>query len=281
MNLDALLQAALDEDLGPGDLATESTIDPTAAGRAAIRAREALVVSGHRPARRALELAAARYDGDVAYEVRIPDGARAEAGDVVARVSGSLRGILVGERLALNLMMRLSGVATWTARYAAAAGGVALRVVDTRKTTPLWRALEKEAVVHGGGHNHRMGLFDGCLLKDNHVDAVGGVAEAVRRARARIHHLVRIQVECRTVAEVREALGAGADAVLLDNMDDATLAEAVAAARAASPGAVIEASGGITPERIAAIRDLGLDVVSAGGLVHQARWVDLSMKIEA
>lgn len=278
MALDDLLRATLDEDLGPGDLATEATIPADAAGRAVIRAKEALVVSGLGPARRVLELAAERYDGAIDFQAKVRDGQRVASGAVVAEVAGSMRGLLVGERPALNLLMWLSGIATWTAEHVAAADGK-LKVVDTRKTTPLWRALEKAAVRHGGGHNHRMGLFDGCLLKDNHIDAAGGVAEAVRRARASIHHLVRVQVECRTVDDVRVALGAGADALLLDNFDDAGLAEAVRVARSIRPDAPLEASGGMTATRIAAIRDHGLDLVSAGGLIHQARWVDLSMKV--
>lgn len=279
MTLDDLLRAALEEDIGPGDLATESTIDPTAAGRTAIKAKQDLIVSGHEPAARVLELAAARYGGRIDYEVVVPDGEHVDSGTVIARVSGSQRGLLVGERPALNLLMRMCGIATWTHRYVQAAEGTALRVVDTRKTTPLWRALEKQAVVHGGGHNHRMGLFDGCMLKDNHVDAVGSISEAVRRARANIHHLVRIQVECRDLDEVREALEAGADSVMFDNMDDAMLEQAVELARSIAPRAVLEASGNITPERIASIKHLGLDVVSAGGLIHQAVWADLSMKV--
>lgn len=279
MHLDDLLRAALDEDIGPGDLATESTIPAAASGRAAIRAKEDLIVSGHGPARRVLELASERYGGGVVYEVRVPDGKRAERGTVIATVAGSLRGLLVGERPALNLLMRMCGIATWTHTYVVAAGESTLRVVDTRKTTPLWRALEKQAVVDGGGHNHRMGLFDGCMLKDNHHDAVGSIAEAVRRARSTIHHLVRIQVECRTLAEVSEAIEAGADSVMFDNMDDAMLQQAIALARKTNPAVVLEASGNITPERIGRIKDFGLDVVSAGGLIHQARWADLSMKL--
>ncbi len=279
MTLDQLLNATLDEDLGPGDLATESTIPLEAVGRTRIVAKQDLIVSGHEPARRVLELAARRMGGEVAYTVVVPDGTRVSAGTEIARVAGSMRGLLVGERPALNLLMRMCGIATWTSTFASAAAGTSLRVVDTRKTTPLWRALEKQAVVHGGGQNHRMGLFDGCMLKDNHVDAVGGIAEAVRRARAGIHHLVRIQVECRTLADVAEAVEAGADAILLDNMDDDTMAEGIAIARGIRSSVVIEASGNITAERIAGLCALDLDVVSSGGLIHQARWADLSMKV--
>jgi nicotinate-nucleotide pyrophosphorylase (carboxylating) len=279
VNLDTLLNAALDEDLGPGDLATESTVPFEAAGRAEIVAKQDLVVSGQGAAARVLELAATRCGGSVVVQVVVADGASAVSGQVIALVSGSMRGMLVGERPALNLMMRMSGIATWTRHHVEAAAGGALRVVDTRKTTPLWRGLEKQAVRHGGAHNHRFGLFDGCMLKDNHIAAVGSITEAVGRARASIHHLVRIQVECATVADVVEAIAAGADSVMFDNMDDAQLKAAIAAARQADPRVVLEASGNMDAGRIARIRDFGLDVVSVGGLIHQARWVDLSMKV--
>ena len=279
MNLDARIQAALKEDLGPGDLATESTISADAAGRAEIVAKQALVVSGQDVAARVMAAAAARYDGDVAFEAVVPDGECAGAGTVISRVAGSMRGILVGERPALNLMMRMCGIATTTAAHVAAASGSTLRVVDTRKTTPLWRDLEKRAVRDGGGHNHRFGLFDGCMLKDNHIAAGGGIASAVAHARSRVHHLVRIQVECSTLAEVEQAIVAGADSVMFDNMDNEQLQQAVALARGLRPEVVLEASGNMDADRIAAIKHLGLDVVSVGGLIHQATWADLSLKV--
>jgi nicotinate-nucleotide pyrophosphorylase (carboxylating) len=280
VTLDDLLRAALEEDVGPGDLATESTIPASAAGRARILAKESVIVAGHAVAARMLELAADRYGGAIDYKVHHPDGEKVEAGTVIADVSGSMRGLLVGERPALNLLMRMCGIATWTRTYVDAAQGTSLRVVDTRKTTPLWRAIEKYAVRMGGGHNHRMGLFDGCMLKDNHITAVGGITEAVRLARERIHHLVRIQVECATLEQVAEAVDTAADSLMFENMNDEMLGQAVAIARAARPELVLEASGNMNPERIAAIAGIGLDVVSAGGLIHQARWADLSMKVQ-
>lgn len=279
MRLDALIEAALDEDLGPGDLATESTIAADAAGRAEIVAKQDVVVSGQEVAGRVMVHAGRRMGGAVVFEPVVPDGARAERGQVITRLHGSMRGILVGERPALNLMMRMCGIATLTSVHVEAAGASGLRVVDTRKTTPLWRALEKRAVRDGGGHNHRAGLFDGCMLKDNHIAAGGGVLAAVAKARARVHHLVRIQVECSTLEQVDEAIAAGADSVMFDNMGDALLQQAIARARAANPRVVLEASGNMDAERIARIRDFGLDVVSVGGLIHQARWADLSLKV--
>jgi nicotinate-nucleotide pyrophosphorylase (carboxylating) len=211
---------------------------------------------------------------------RAAEGTSVRAGTILAEVEGTLRNLLTGERLALNFLMKLCGIATHTRRYVDAAGVGGPRIVDTRKTTPLLRDLEKAAVRAGGGHNHRHALYDGVLVKDNHVAAVGSLGEAVRRARAAAHHLLRVEVEVGSLAQLDEALRSGADAILLDNMDDATLGEAVRRARATTPSVILEASGNMTPERIAAIRGLGLDLVSAGGLVHHAPWADLSLKLQ-
>ncbi|MCB9679801.1 MAG: carboxylating nicotinate-nucleotide diphosphorylase [Alphaproteobacteria bacterium] len=280
MNLDAFVAAALDEDIGPGDRTTETVIPADATGSAYVLAKSDLVVCGHEVARKILQAAARRYDGEIAYVVEHPDGARVPAGTVVARVQGSLRGIIVGERTALNCLMKMSGIATHVRGWVDAAAGSAVRIVDTRKTTPLWRALEKYAVRCGGGHNHRHALYDGVMVKDNHIWATGSLKEAVRRARSENHHLIRIEVEARTLAEVDEALETDADVILLDNLDDATLQQAIARCREVRPHVVLEASGNITPERIERIKHFGLDVISAGGLIHQARWVDLSMKLD-
>ena len=280
MNLNALLDAAFEEDLGPGDLATESTIDPFAVGRAELLAKQDMIVCGHEVAEKVLSKSATLYGGAVKYEILVPDGTRVKSGTILAKVSGSMRGILVGERISLNLLMRMCGIATWTATYVDGLGdNITLRVADTRKTTPLWRSLEKYAVTCGGGRNHRMGLYDACMLKDNHITAVGSLPKAVAKAREKNHHLVRIQVECSDLEQVAEAVTTDVDAVLLDNMDNETMAKAIATIRETRPRMVIEASGNITPERIPSLAKLGLDVVSAGGLIHQARWVDLSLKV--
>jgi nicotinate-nucleotide pyrophosphorylase (carboxylating) len=280
VQLRALVSAAIDEDLGHGDLTTESTVDPGLRGVGRLLAKQDLVVAGHGAARAVFAEVDARLGGATAYEVLAEDGARVPKGTVIGVVRGPFRNLLVGERAALNFLMRLCGIATNTARYVDAAGPDGPRVVDTRKTTPLHRELEKAAVRAGGGRNHRHALFDGVLVKDNHVDAVGSLAEAVRRARAANHHLVRVEVEVRSLAELDQALGTEADAYLLDNLDDDTLREAVRRARARKPHVVLECSGNVTPERIARIKGFGLDLVSAGGLVHQAVWADLSMKIQ-
>jgi nicotinate-nucleotide pyrophosphorylase (carboxylating) len=281
MDLSAFAAAALSEDLGPGDLTTEATIPLEASGHGEVLAKQDLVVCGHEVARAVLEEAARRYDGAVEYRILEPDGARVAAGTVIATVAGSLRAIVVGERVALNLLMRLCGIATHVGRFVDAAGEGGPRVVDTRKTTPLLRDLEKYAVRCGGAHNHRRGLYDGVMVKDNHITAVGDLTEAVRRVRAEVHHLVRIEVEARTLAEVEAAARTDAEVLLLDNMDDDMLARAIEIAREIRPTVILEASGNITPQRVAgmAARGLDIDVVSAGGLIHQAVWSDLSLKL--
>lgn len=281
MDLRRLVAAAIDEDLGPGDLTTEATIGPEVTGEGYVLAKEPLVVAGHDVAAAVFAEVASRLGGTVTYEPLVAEGVAVVAGTRIARVAGALRCAVIGERTALNLVMRMCGIATHTRRYVDAAGSGGPRVVDTRKTTPLHRALEKHAVRCGGAHNHRHALYDGVLIKDNHVDAVGSLTEAVRRARAAAHHLVRVEVEVRTLAEVDEALATSADVLLLDNLDEDTLREAVFRARARKPHVLLEASGNMTPERIARIVSLGIDVdlVSAGGLVHQARWADLSLKV--
>jgi nicotinate-nucleotide pyrophosphorylase (carboxylating) len=279
MNLADLVRHAIDEDLGHGDLTTGPTIAPEAVGTGQVLAKQDLVVAGHDAAAAVFAEVDRRLGGLVQYAVRVPDGTAVPRGTVVASVAGPLRNVVIGERTALNFLMRLCGIATNTRRHVDAAGEGGPAVVDTRKTTPLHRDLEKAAVRAGGGRNHRHALFDGVLVKDNHVTAVGSLSEAVRLARAANHHLVRVEVEVGSLDALDEALGTAADAILLDNLDDATLAEAVRRARARKPGIVLEASGNMDVERIARIRGLGLDLVSVGGLVHQARWADLSLKI--
>ena len=279
MNLPALIELALDEDLHNGCLTTSTTIDADAVGEAHIVAKQDLVVSGQEAGQAAFAGAGRRLGGHVTYTVMQPDGTRVARGTPIAHIHGNLRTILIGERLALNFMMRACGIATNVKAYSDAAQGK-LRVVDTRKTTPLMRVLEKAAVRHGGGHNHRFGLYDGVMIKDNHIAGVGGdVAEAVRRARAGVHHLVKIEVEVTHIDQIAPAIHAGADVLLLDNMDDATLQQAVAEARDLSQTVILEASGNINPERLERIRDFGLDVASAGGLIHQAVWADLSLQV--
>jgi nicotinate-nucleotide pyrophosphorylase (carboxylating) len=270
-DLDRLARAALAEDIGPGDLTSEAIFAGEQRGEARIFAKQPLVVSG-------LEIAAAVFAARGCALTRVAsDGDRLEVGGDLARITGRVRDLLIAERVALNFLMRLSGIATHTATVAAAGAG-RIKVVDTRKTTPLHRGLEKAAVRHGGGFNHRFALYDGVMIKDNHIAAAGGIRQAVDAVRARVHHLVRIEVEVEDLAQLDEALACGAEVVLLDNMDDAQIEAAVA--RTAGR-AITEASGNMDAARIArlAAMDHPPDIVSVGGLIHQSRWVDLSMKM--
>jgi len=281
MNTQALINAALDEDIGHGDITTEATVSLSRRGRAVIRAKEPLVLCGLPLVQGVFEEMSRRGGAPIQVHALHKDGDLVQSGEVVFHIDGPLGLLLTGERVALNFLMKLSGIATHVRPYIEAAGPNGPAVVDTRKTTPLLRKWEKYAVSCGGGKNHRFALFDGVMIKDNHIAAVGGLSEAVALARARVHHLVKIQVEVETLEQLREALKTSAEVLLLDNMNDELLQEAVRVARSIRPEVVLEASGNITPERIARIRDFGLDVVSSGGLIHQARWVDLSMRIDA
>ncbi|MDP9363020.1 MAG: carboxylating nicotinate-nucleotide diphosphorylase [Chloroflexota bacterium] len=268
-----IVDLALAEDLGTGDVTTRATIAPDVQATGTIVAKAAGVVSG-------LPVAAAVFARvDPAIEVRhlTADGERVEAGNVLVDVAGPAAGLLAAERVALNFLQRLSGVATATARYVEAVAGTGARIVDTRKTTPGMRALEKAAVRHGGGHNHRVGLADGVLIKDNHLAALPGpdaVARAVRLAREHAPHTLRIEVEVTTLGELHQALAAGADVVLLDNMEPSLLREAVAVT---AGRALLEASGGVTLATVRAVAETGVDLVSVGALTHSAPALDISL----
>lgn len=278
MLLADLVRHALAEDVGSGDITTRSTVPPDARGVGHIRAKSQLVVCGHREAREVFRQIS-EGGTPITYTELVPTGAVAEAGTPVARVEGPLARILTGERLALNFMMMLSGIATHTRdTVAVLPEGAAMRVVDTRKTAPLLREPQRRAVCIGGGANHRFALFDGILIKDNHIVAAGGITEAVTAARAAAHHLLRIEVEVESLAAAQEAVAAGADVVMLDNMDDTQVAEAIADLRGR---ALFEVSGNVTSQRLPRLAALGVDVVSIGGLIHQARWADLSLKLNA
>ena len=280
-----LVRRALEEDLGrAGDLTTDAVVPASARGEARVVVRSGGRVAGLPAALSAFRL----LDGSIEVEVRAADGADAEAGEILAVVHGPLRPILSAERTALNLLGRLCGVATTTrgiVRAVEAAGGERpegagpARVVCTRKTTPGLRALEKHAVRCGGGANHRFGLDDAVLIKDNHRAVAGSVAEAIRRARAHVGHLVKVEIEVDTLDELDAALAEGVDAVLLDNMGVETLREAVARVRAAGGGTVTEASGGITPESAPAIAATGVDLLSVGWITHSAPSLDVALDI--
>ncbi len=279
MQLQSLIDFAIEEDLGSGDLTTEACIAEEAQGRGVVLAKQELVVCGQSVAQRVFERIVARQGGRVAYRVLVPDGTLVQPGTRIAELEGHFRALLCGERLALNFLMKLSGIATHVQPYVAAAGQSGIRIVDTRKTTPLLRGLEKYAVRCGGAFNHRAGLYDGVMIKDNHIAAVGGIAKAVKDVKAHAHHLLRIEVEVARIEQISEAVEAGADVLLLDNMNNEELAAAIECARNLDADLILEASGNMDPQRIAAIQHLDLNVISVGGVIHQARWVDLSLKM--
>jgi nicotinate-nucleotide pyrophosphorylase (carboxylating) len=272
--LDAFLRAALREDLGlAGDLTSNAIVPVDRAGSAAIVARAGGSISGLGAAARVFTL----LDAGMRVNLHVADAATVAAGTRLATLTGSLRTILAGERTALNVLGRLSGVATATRRYVALVAGTNATIVDTRKTTPGMRALEKAAVRHGGGKNHRFGLDDAILIKDNHVAIAGGVTAAIEAARAAAGHLVRIEVEVDSIAQLDAALDARADIVLLDNFNPAQLAEAV---RRTNRRASLEASGGVNATTVRAIAESGVDLISIGALTHSVSSLDVALDID-
>lgn len=269
--IEPLVRAALLEDLGrAGDLTTDAIIAADATAEVALVSREPGVVAGLACA----ELAWHLVDPRITVRVEIPDGAPVVPGSVIARATGPARGLLTGERVALNFLGHLSGVATGTATIAAAIAHTRAKVADTRKTIPGLRALQKYAVVAGGGSNHRFGLDDAVLIKDNHIAVAGGITTAVSRVREGVGHLVKIEVEVDGLDQLRELLAVGADAVLLDNMSPSLLAEAV---QLVDRRMITEASGRITPVTAVPIAEAGVDLISVGWLTHSARVLDIGL----
>jgi nicotinate-nucleotide pyrophosphorylase (carboxylating) len=269
-----LVARALLEDLGSGDVTAEAVVPEDASGRAEISQKEGGVVFGLEVAAEVFRQAGAGELVAVAAEGEWRD----EVPEIVARTEGPARALLAAERTALNLLCHLSGVATLTARFVREVAGTGARILDTRKTTPGLRVLEKAAVAAGGGSNHRMGLYDAILIKENHAAIAGGVGEAVRRARE-ARPEVPVEVECRDLDEIRQAVEAGADRLLLDNMTPAQLQEAVSAVRRDGDAPELEASGGVRLENVAEIAASGVDYVSVGALTHSAPALDLSMSL--
>jgi nicotinate-nucleotide pyrophosphorylase (carboxylating) len=268
--LERLAYAALAEDVGEGDVTTEAVVDADATGSAVILLKEPGVVCGLG----IVEAVFRALDEEIEVETLVDEGSLVESGTAVARLSGPLRAILTGERTALNFLGRLCGIATLTRRYVDAVEGTGVAILDTRKTTPGLRVLEKHAVAVGGGRNHRLGLDDGVLIKDNHLRVSDSIGEAVERARAATH--LPVEVECDTIEQVSEALDAGADAILLDNMTpDGLLAAAVLARGRAR----LEASGGVALDNVRAIAETGVDEISVGALTHSARSLDVSLEL--
>jgi nicotinate-nucleotide pyrophosphorylase (carboxylating) len=274
--IEAAVHRALDEDLGrAGDVTSLATIPETTTAHAILVARQAGVIAGLPLGLATLQ----RLSSDTEVQAHVRDGAIVKPGQRLLTLSGPARAILTAERTALNFVGRLSGVATLTADYVRQAEGTKMRICCTRKTTPGLRALEKYAVRCGGGFNHRFGLDDAILIKDNHIAVAGGIRPVLERARGHAGHLVKIEIEVDTLAQLREVLATGlADAVLLDNMDIPTLREAV---KLAEGRVALEASGGVTLDSIAAIAATGVDYVSSGALTHSAPNFDCALDIEA
>ena len=273
-NLDKLIDLALEEDIGTGDITTDHLVPPDTVAQATIVAKEELILAGMDVARRVFQ----RLDPLVGFDVHLGDGQTAPPGSTVVSIKGNLAALLMAERTALNFLQRLSGIATHVHAFVNTLRGHSVRLVDTRKTTPGWRVLEKYAVRMGGGANHRMGLFDGVLIKDNHIAVSGGIRTAVERIRRQVSHLTKIEGETSTLDEVSEALAAGADVIMLDNMD---LKRIKAAVSLIHGHALVEVSGGIKRADLVALAQTGVDLISVGALTHSAGAVDLSMRIES
>src|SRR3989304_3600031 len=271
-DISSFIAEALREDIGPGDITTEALIPSGLKGRAEIIAKERLILAGIGIAREVFK----QVNHDISFTAGHADGSELLPGTVIATVSGELASLLTAERLALNLMQRLSGIATLTREYVNRIDDTIAMIVDTRKTTPGLRALEKYAVRGGGGKNHRFGLFDGILIKDNHIAAVGSIKESVRRAREKAPHTLKIEVETEVIEQVKEALAAGADIIMLDNMDINAMRDAI---KLIDGKALIEASGGVNLENVRQVAETGVDFISVGAITHSARAMDISMEI--
>ena len=271
-----IVAAALSEDIGPGDVTTSLLIPEDKTAEGVITAEEEIVLAGVQVAEEVFRT----LDPGVEFEAFAADGDLLKSGDNILRVRGKARALLTGERVALNFLQRLSGVASLSRRYAEAVKGLPVRIVDTRKTTPGLRGLEKYAVRVGGCWNHRYGLFDGVLIKENHIALTPGVAEAIFLAKGNVPHTLKVEVEVRNLEEVREAIRGGADIVMLDNMDIPAMREAVCMIRSHKERKIlIEASGGMGIDRIREVAATGVDLISAGALTHSASWLNISMDI--
>lgn len=267
-----IIETALAEDIGSGDITTKATVEAHKEGEADIVAKEDIIVAG-------IPIAEAVFktvDERLVFKAGVNDGDNVKKGKTLATVSGKISSILTAERVALNFLQRLSGVATLTRQYVDKVKGFKTKILDTRKTTPGLRILEKYAVRMGGGFNHRFGLCDGFLIKDNHIAAVGSIAEAVFKARENSPHNMLIEVEVKNLKEVREAVIAGADIILLDNMKPAVMRKAV---NIIGKAALVEASGGVNLTNVRVIAKTGVDFISAGALTHSARAVDMSLEV--
>ncbi|MGO4182935.1 carboxylating nicotinate-nucleotide diphosphorylase [Paenibacillus sp. TAF43_2] len=265
----------LAEDIGSGDITTETTIPRDSRSKAVIHVKESGIIAGLPIAKLVFEV----VDSSLVFDSKVQDGEYVNKGTVIATVEGSTHSLLTGERLALNLMQRLSGIATKTRSFINALDGLPVRLVDTRKTTPGHRMLEKYAVRVGGGANHRFGLYDAVMIKDNHIKGSGGIRAAVEAARSKIPHTMKIEVETESLVQVDEALACGADIIMLDNMSTDLMKECVARIKAASPHVIVEASGGVSLETVKGIAACGVDVISVGGLTYSFHALDISLDL--
>ncbi|GAB6170859.1 carboxylating nicotinate-nucleotide diphosphorylase [Paradesulfitobacterium aromaticivorans] len=268
-----IVRTALNEDIGFQDITTESIVDEAHQSRAELMAKQEGIIAGLEVAEKVFYL----LNPGVKFAAKVKDGEKVSRGQIVATVQGSTRTLLAGERTALNFVQHLSGIATATGRAVELVRGHACRIVDTRKTTPGLRVLEKYAIRVGGGHNHRLGLFDAVLIKDNHIEAAGGIVPAVAKVRENIGHMVKIEVEVESLEQVEEALTTRAEVIMLDNMPPKQMAQAV---KLIDGRALTEASGGITFDSLRVVAETGVDLISLGWLTHSAPVLDISMNIE-
>ena len=273
LQIKQIIEAALAEDIGTGDITTQATVNPKKKGRAQAVAKDDFVIAGIDVFAETFQL----LDKNIKVNKLIDDGCRVKKGDVIAEVVGSLSNILQAERVALNIFQRMSGIATLTDQYVKAVDGTKAKILDTRKTMPGLRVLDKMAVRIGGGCNHRTGLYDGVLIKDNHIEAAGGITAAVKAQRKRLPHTMKIEVETQNIREVKEALKCGVDIIMLDNMSVPAMKRAVGLV---AGRALLEASGNVSLQNISDIAGTGVDFISIGELTHSVRAADISLKIQ-
>ncbi len=274
-SLRGLIKSWLDEDVGSGDISTESTIPSHSQSKAIIHVKQEGIIAGLPLAELVFEI----VDSELVFRPLVKDGDHVTKGTVIAEVEGRTHSLLTGERLALNLMQRLSGIATTTAAYVRKLEGLPVRLADTRKTTPGHRMLEKYAVRVGGGSNHRFGLYDAVMIKDNHIKGAGGITAAVEASRRFIPHTMKIEVETESLEQVKEALACGADIIMLDNMSHESMKAAVSLIKSQSPHVIVEASGGVNLDSIHGIASCGVDVISVGALTYSFQNLDISLDL--
>lgn len=271
--IERIIKTALIEDMNNGDITTENLIDIGSLSTAEMLVKEDGVIAGLDVAKNVFEF----VDSEILFEKLVVDGSKVKKGDIIARIKGSTRAILMAERTALNILQRMSGIATITNLFVEKARSYGVRVVDTRKTTPGLRVLEKEAVLLGGGHNHRFNLSDAVMIKDNHIAASGGISKAIKTIREKISHTTKIEVEVETIEGLKEAIECKADIIMLDNMSNEDMTEA---AKINNKEAILEASGNMSLERIEDVCKTGIDVISVGAITHSVKALDISLNIK-